>query len=242
MARTVSLGQLTSDIREQADAVGASVRHTPQLITRFINQSIQRFREKITGEGSTHYLTATSGTLTVGATSPYSFSSLSLASVAPSVVRTCEMEITVNSEVLSLLHVPFASRNDYGGPTSTGIPQAWAHYQTRTLAIMPAPNQTYAYTVWYLPVLTDLVNDTDTFDGVAGWEDFVVWDVVRRLIVRDQYPQAFSLATAYTAELWADIVTMATRVSNAGGASIGRDTFGQRMYGLARSRTIPWST
>lgn len=240
MSRTVTLGQLHTDIREQADLVSSTARHSPALITRLINQSIQRFRERLSLEGSTHYLVSVAGSLTSGATSPYAFKSLDLSAVTPGVVRTFEVEITVNNQNISLLHVPFAARNDYGGPQVTGLPAAWAHYQTRKLAILPAPNATYPYSVWYLPVLADLVNDNDTFDGNAGWEDFIVWDVVRKLIVRDQYPEAYGMASSYAGEIWEDILKMATKVSSAGGAVIGRDTMGQRRAGWQQRDRLPW--
>jgi hypothetical protein len=239
MARNASLGTIRNDVRAQSDGIGNKLRHTDQALDRLINQGIQRFREKISIEGAAHYLVSTTVALAAGATSPYSFASLSLANVSPGVVRVTGVDITVNGDVFSLLHVPFNARNDYGGPQAKSQPQAWAQYGTRTLAILPAPDAAYSIVVWYLPILTDLVNDNDTFDGVAGWEDFIVWDVVRRLTVRDRYPEAFGLATAYAAELWADIVRMATRVNSAGGSVVGRDTFGQRMQGHYRARMLP---
>ena len=228
MARNITLLQLRTDIRWQSDQVGASLRHTDTQLSRAINQSIQRFRARLSNEGSFNYLEPATGTLTVGATSPYSFRVLDLSAVSPSVVRTYGADITVDGVVHSLLHVPFAARNDYGGPNNTAVPIAWAHYQTRKIAILPAPDGAYAYVVWYLPVLADLSVDGDTFDGVAGWEDYIVWDVVQRLIVRDQFPQAYAMAVAFAMDIWKDILNSATRVTNAGGARIGRDTMGQR--------------
>ncbi len=150
--------------------------------------------------------------------------------------------IRLTSQVETMLsHSPFQSHTDFGGPTITGEPRAWAHYQTRKIAIMPASDQAYAYNVWYLPVLADLAADGDTFDGVAGWEDFIVWDVVCRLIIRDQYMTAYQTATQYRQELWADILRNATRVSSAGGAVLGRDSMGDRglMDSWRRNRVLP---
>lgn len=229
MSRTVTLTQLRADIAAQADFVGATGRYPDAVVDRFVNQSIQRFREKLSTEGVTHYLVSTSGTLAAGATSPFAFGSLDLSAVTPSVVRSYGVDVTINGGFIKTLqHVPFTERNSYGGPTGKGEPRDWAHYQTRKIAILPAPEGTYPYTVWYLPVLADLVSGSDTFDGVAGWEDFIVWDVVCRLIVRDQYMTAFQTATAYKNELWADILRNATKVSSSGGAVLGRDSLGDR--------------
>ncbi|TAK10620.1 MAG: hypothetical protein EPO32_14920 [Anaerolineae bacterium] len=239
MARSVTLAVLRSDVSQQADIVGATLRHTPASLNRLINQAIQRFRERISAEGSAHFLTSSTGTFSVGATSPYSFQTLDLSAVSPSLVRTFGIDVTLNSQSNSLLHVPFSARCDYGGPSTTGVPVAWAHYQTNKVAILPAPDSAYTYVVWYLPVLADLSADGDTYDGVAGWEDYIVWDVVKRAFVRDQFPQAYALASAYADERWAEIVRMTARVTHAGGAVVARDTMGARMRGVGRSRLLP---
>lgn len=224
MARNVSLGQLKADIREQADIAGATSRTGASLLTRYINQSIQRFRERLSTEGATHFLVSTTKTLTAGATSPYPFYALDLSSESPSLVRTHAVDLTVNGVVKTLVHVPFADRDKFGGPNVTSEPLAWAHYQTRQVAIMPAPGQSYSAVVWYLPVLPDLSADSDTFDGVAGWEDYIVWDVVGRVLTRENSPEMFALASSTKGEVWQDILRSATKVSNAGGAVVGQDT------------------
>ncbi len=236
MARTVSLSQLRTDVSVQCDfVVGASGRYTPTILNRYINQSVQRFRERISNEGMTHYLTSTSGTITSGATSPYSFKTLDLSGASPAIVRVYGVDLTVSGVVKTLAHRPFQERNDYGAPTATGEPMAWAMYQTTSVAIMPAPNQSYSYTVWYLPLLADMSADGDTFDGVAGWEQWIVWDVVCQLIARDTYQAAYNQAVQLRTEIWQDIIRSSTKVTSAGGAIVGRDTlraarFGRREY------------
>ena len=239
MSRNATLGQIREDVRYYADIQSSEVRHADTSLNRLINQAIQRFREKLSIEGAQHYLTSTTGTLTAGAASPYAFTSLDLSGVSPSVVRTIGVDLTLNNAVRSLLHVPFDARNDYGGPQRSGIPQAWAHYGTRKIAILPPSDSTYTYTVWYLPVLADLEDDADTFDGVVGWEEFLVWDVVRRIIVRDKDQGAYVIANDYANNLLTDILRTATKVTNAGGAVIGRDTFGERYRSFSRSQSLP---
>ncbi len=239
MARNASLGQIKADIIDQADIFGSSARHSPTLLTRLINQSIQHFREKLSIDGAQHYLTYTPGLLEGGATAPFPFYVLDLSQVSPSIVRCFGVDITVGSETHHLTHVPFSSRNDYGGINYTGVPQAWAVIQTAQLAILPAASSTYAYVVWYLPVLADLSADADVFNGVAGWEEFIVWDVVTKLIVRDQYPAAFQMALAKRDEMFSDILRSATKVSGQGGQFIGRDTLGERLGGIRRMGRLP---
>lgn len=234
MSRSVTLQQLREDVQSRADVAGATLRTTPSLINRELNQAVQRFRERLSTEGATHYLAATTGSLSVGATSPYPFYVLDLTGVSPAVVRTYGVDITIDGEARSLSHVPFTERAEYGGPSNTGIPSAWAHFNTAKIAILPPSMNAYPYVVWYLPVLADMTSDASTLDGVAGWEEFVTWDVVCRLIVRDQYPTAYQMAVSYRTEIWTDILKSATKVSSAGGATIGRDTMGLRLRGRLR--------
>lgn len=239
MARNVSLTQLLTDVRSQADIVGATLRHTDTELTRFLNQAIQRFRERVSAEGSTHYLVAATGNFTVGATSPYQFQTLDLSSLNPALVRSFGIDITVNNVSHSLLHIPFTHRGNYAGPSFHGVPVAWAHFRRDQVAIFPPPDSTYAYVVWYLPVLADLVNPGDNWDGAAGWEDYLVWDVTCRVCIRDTNTEAYAMAKDYRDSAWSDILRSATKVTQAGGGVIGRDTMGERLRTQPRRRILP---
>lgn len=235
MARTKTLAELRSLVANQADIVGASARYTPTLLNGLINQSIQHFRERISLETEgARYLTATSGTLSVGATSPYPFQVLDLSGVSPGLVRTFGVDLIINGQVVTLQRRPFHERAMFG--TQPSVPVAWAHFQTDKIAILPAPATAYSYTVWYLPVLSELSSDAATFDGVAGWEDYIVWDVFSRLVVRDNESTLYQQATDKAERLFADILRGATQVSHAGGAHKGRDTFGAAWIGTPRYR------
>lgn len=229
--RTVTLAQLRQDIQNQADIAGLTQRHGPTLLNRLINQSIQRFREKLSNEGARHFLTVATGTMTAGATSGYPFYSLNAGAQASGIVRIFGVDVkTQDGSWKRLEHTTFEDRTLFGGghPAAIGEPRVWAEYQTTTLAVLPPPDRPTDYVVWYLPVRADMSSDADTFDGVAGWEDFVTWDVVCRIIVRDQNPEAYQMAITYKGEVWGDILRNATRVTGMGGAVVGRDSMGNK--------------
>ena len=230
MSREVTLAQILDDAEAQADLLGTDTRHTPARKLRMANQAIQRFRELLTVHGVRLFLTPANGTLTAGVESPYSFRTLSISALTL-LVRPVHLDITINGIVTTLDHVPFDARNDYGGATFSGVPRAWAQYNRNSIAILPAPDAAYPYTLWYIPRLADADDPSDTFDGVAGWEDYVVWDVVCRLLVRDQSGTAYQIASAERAGIWADIMKTAPRVNRGGPPAIGRDTVGQKRAG-----------
>lgn len=237
MTRSVSVSQLLDDIQDQADTLGTDLRHTPARLLRKVNQSYQRFRELVTREGLSLFLTPSSGTLTPGVESPYGFRSLDISGVAD-LVRPVGLDITVNGLVTSLYCIPFEHRNSYGGGTSTSVPEAWAQYNRTSLAILPAPDIAYPYTLWYLP-RPDELTANDSFDGVAGWEDWVMWDVVCRLLARDQGSTALAIAQQERAMVQTEIMRSAQVVNRGGPKSIGRDTFGQRHMGRSRGKLLP---
>lgn len=208
MARTVTLTNLLSQIRYLGNLQGMAGRHPDSDLTRAINQSIQHFREKVSSHGVRSYLVSTTGTLAVGQTSPYAYTELDLSAKSPAIVRVFGLDITVQGRVVPLEQIDFDSRNDFqdwGVTSATREPVAYANVSQYKLALFPASNAAYAYTCWYLPVLADLSAGSDTFDGVVGWEEWVVWDVLLKVLQRDEYAAIVAQATAERDRVWADI-------------------------------------
>lgn len=198
------------DLRWQADQLGATLRHDDTSLTRALNQSIQRWREWVSEEGSPLYLTPHSGTLTVGATAPYAFGTLDMSGWAGTPVHIYQLEVTVNGQVLDVPQIPFEQRNQYQGifgPIPTGstqsVPVGFFRFGN-VLGIVPPPQSAYAYTAWFMGLFPDLVAPTDTFDGIAGWEEWLNWDCLVKILVRDRDPAIYTLATTERDRLQAE--------------------------------------
>lgn len=219
MARTATLTVLLAQVRYLGNIQGMTARHPDADLTRAINQSIQHFREKVSAHGVRNYLVSTTGTITAGATSPYSYTELDLSAKSPAIVRVFGLDITIQGRVIPLEQIDFDSRNDFqdwGTVSLTREPLAYANVSQAKLAIFPASNGTYPYTCWYLPVLADLVSGSDTFDGVVGWEEWVVWDVLLKILQRDEYAAIVAQATAERDRVWADIERNCNPVKSGG--------------------------
>lgn len=228
---------MKADVANQVDITGATARHTPTLLARLINQSITRLRERMSSEGSTVHLESTYGTLTAGVASLFPFGLLDLSASPTTLVKVYGLDVTISSEVRRLTAVPFEEHSSYG--SSVGEPTAWSEWGRTRLAIFPAPRDAYPYTLWYLPSIDPLVNDSDVWDGVAGWEEFVSWDVVCRVLVRDQTGKAYAMAVSARNEIWQDVLRSASRIQGPVTHSVSRDAFGERIYGLSARRTLP---
>lgn len=66
--------------------------------------------------------------------------------------------------------------------------------QGGNITFIPVPSGAYSVTVNYYPVYVTLVNDTDTFDGVSGWEAFGVWHAVACCNNKEGNDPGFALA------------------------------------------------
>ncbi len=232
MARTRSLANLRADIRWQADCQGLTVRHVDADLTRAINQSIQRFRELVSSSQSAHYLVSAAKTTTAGATAPYPFQVLDLSSETPAVARVYSVDVTIQGDVVPLTPEQFSARADY--QSRSGPPVAFASITSYKLALLPAPDAAYPLTIWYLPVATELLADGDLFDGIAGYEEWVTWDVVVKLIQRDQYPQMYQTCTNERETLKREMLHALGGV-NVRSVGTRRDTLGERQNNRQRA-------
>ena len=56
---------------------------------------------------------------------------------------------------------------------------------TKKIELYPAPT-TKTYYVVYIPVPATLVSDSDSFDEVLGWDEYIVNDVAIKMLLRDR--------------------------------------------------------
>lgn len=177
MARTVSLDDLIAAVQWQADVEGAVQRQTPQKITDALNRSILAFRLRIS-EASDYYKTTT-GTLALGAAA-------TTIPIPDDFIRLYGFDLQVQGRWREVLPFQFSERNRYQDAWMTsGPPTYYRERDASLIDIMPASDGAYFYRLWYLPLPTELVNGTDEFDGIAGWEDWIIFDTALRISTRD---------------------------------------------------------
>ena len=204
MARTRTLAQLVARVRYQADVEGLTSRHPDSDIRQLINDSWQTLRELVTEHGSPLFLKATSGTMTAGAIVPDASGAPNLEAgfgtinLPADCLRVHGVDVEVNGQLLPLEPLPFNSRDDWQdwwGNNRTDAPFGFVVYDigqesTTTvaagkIALLPAPDEPYSYTIWYLPHWVDISTDSHVFNVYAGWEQWLIWDVVIKIAGRD---------------------------------------------------------
>lgn len=229
MARSRTLASMRQQVVWRADAVGFEARHEPARVDAELNQSIQAFRRMVSAANVTRFLRSHQTTLPVGATSPHPFGLLDLSAVDPPVVEVYSVLVTLDgSEVRQLHPVNFTALDKFQrcSGLQSARPVAFVTVADTGLGVLPPADKAYPCVVWYLPLLPDLVDDGDEFDGVAGWEDWPIWDVVVKLCNRDQHPNAYQMAVAEREQTWARI--RGNVPANRTLATERRDTWGER--------------
>ncbi len=201
MARTRTVTEMIADVRYRANIEGETARHPDANLQRLINESWQELRELVSDAGYPFYLKAKSGTLTVGAMTPDAVSDATMKAgfgtlpLPADCLRVYGVDLQIDGALVELEPLAFERRNAYqSGSTREGKPIGFYPYDmgvesttsvtAGSLAIMPAPNSAYKYTLWYLPVWTD-ISSTSVFNGFSGWEQWVIWDVTVKVTARD---------------------------------------------------------
>lgn len=225
MARSRTIKELEDMIRWQSDQEEAELRHTSADLRRAMNQSIQRYRERISANGHAYFLESHSGQLTPGAArdphgtnTKYAWGLLDISSLSPQVVRIYGLDITSHQVITELECVEFSQRNYFQwGVDDTDIPTAFFGYDEFKIGILPPPDHGYQYTLWYLPLQEDLLEDDDEFNpGLPGGEQWIVWDVMSKLLVRDNYPRLIAAAQAEREAIMVDLLQRASSHSRVG--------------------------
>jgi hypothetical protein len=62
------------------------------------------------------------------------------------------------------------------------------------LVFKPKAPQIATVNLWYVPAITKLVNDSDTLDGVNGWEEFLILDAAIKCMVKEESDPSALLA------------------------------------------------
>lgn len=192
MARSHTLLALRGAVRKRCLIEAETDLFPDAMLTDWINESIQDFRVELSNADVEFYLTSSAGTLTTGVVSGMAHGSVALPNDAHAVYG---LQLTVDSQVVNVLPMSFGQRNDFqSGSQKTGVPQGFhvtnigvetdASVGAGTIILSPAPDAAYPYALWYLPVWVDLIDDTDVFNGLAGGDQWVIWDVCIKVACR----------------------------------------------------------
>lgn len=90
---------------------------------------------------------------------------------------------------ITLRQFEFAQRNLWNYPnvyTFYGVTNLRYRVMGNNLMIVPAQQGGQTIRIWYVPRPSQLINDTDTVDAVAGWEEYIVTDSCIKALAKQE--------------------------------------------------------
>lgn len=114
----------------------------------------------------------------------------------------CEIALNPNdpNSWITLSQFEWIQKNLYNYPnvyTYYGITNLKYRLNGNNLYIVPIPQGNQTIRIWYAPRPNQLISDTDTLDGISGYEEYVVADVcIKALAKTEEDAQVFFLQKA----------------------------------------------
>ena len=184
MSRAATLLTMRTRVRQRTDLESATARHSDAEINDNINESISELYDILRGAFGQSYYRAVYTFTTTNGVATYALPSDFLALVSVDIY----MGGSTSGARYSATPYMESERNQYLGMYGTwnsfGCPAQY-HLFGNNIAFIPNPSQGVLVSVNYVPTPTKLVLDGDTFDGIAGWEEFVVLDAAIKSLLKD---------------------------------------------------------
>ena len=193
---------IVADVRYRADIQGQLDRHTDANLVRLFNESVQQLRTRLVNLGYEGLLKATTPAAlsTTAAATGETFSEESWPIDAQ---RIYGVHVLFQTSLwLPLRPITISDIRDFqlskqpwavfgvGGtePAAFALreaPLGAAAVETvGKLIIVPKPTVARSFRIWYLQNWTDLAL-TDTFNGMSGHIEWIIWDIVIKVSARD---------------------------------------------------------
>lgn len=181
MARTATLLELRTQARQRADMVNSQFVSDAEL-TSYINASYTELYDLLIAQYEDYHATSSNISIVAG-TNTYSLPS--------DFYKLLGVDLVVDAQgnAVTLKPFVFAERNAYVfTPTWNMVGLAYLRYHIidDSIRFMPVPTTTQTVKLWYVPALTKLSGDSDTVDGVSGWEEYIVVDAVIKMLQKEE--------------------------------------------------------
>lgn len=104
----------------------------------------------------------------------------------------------VTNAWLTLKKYEFISRNKYVYPQITtnllGVGGMRYRLVGDKLTFIPTPSAGQTVRMWYIPRMVRLLKDTDQFDGISGWSEYVIIDAAIKALQKEEADVSVLLA------------------------------------------------
>lgn len=186
MARNVTLLSLRTQALQRADMQNSNFIDSTSGVTceanNIINASAAELYDLLVTNFEDYY-TSSSTISVVSGTDTYS--------LPASFYKLLGVDLVIdsNGNAVTLKRFSFSDRNAFlFTPTMSVVGLAYLRYmlQGQNIKFVPLPSSASTVKLWFIPTLTPLSADSDTFDGINGWEDYIIVDSAIRFLTKEE--------------------------------------------------------
>lgn len=175
MALNVTLSYLKGQVRSRADQQNSQFISDAEL-TNFINGSASSLYDLLVQAAEDYYVQSEVIPIVQG-TNEYTLPSM--------FYKILGVDYYVNNKPVPMSRFMFRERHLYNYLDARPEIVRYATWG-QELIFKPQAPQIASVTVWYVPRITLLVNDSDLLDGVNGWEEYLILDAAIKCMVKEE--------------------------------------------------------
>lgn len=176
MASNVTYLEIRTRIRQEAGMENSQFIKDDEMLY-YVNSSMQELYDLLVNAyGNDYYVTSLNFSTTGGV------ESMTLPS---DFYKLIGVDIKFGGEYYTLQRFNFNERNKFTQGTSF---DADAQYRIvgNTLMFIPTPSGVYEGKLWYIPAATKFTGDSSTFDGINGWEEYIIIDTAIKCLGKEE--------------------------------------------------------
>ena len=160
--------------------------YSAQELMSMCSQSYKELYDKVVTAYGDDYYVATPYTYTTG-------QNQQLYPLPPDFYKLLLCEVALNPQdpnsYVTLKQFNLIQKNLWNYPnqyTMYGITNIRYRLDGSNLMIVPQTQGNQTLRIWYVPRPNQLINNTDTIDGVAGWEEYIVADMCIKMLAKEE--------------------------------------------------------
>lgn len=225
MARSVTLTSLEAQVRQRSDTESLTARFTSSEVTEYINQTWAELYNYIINTGQDYYLSSYSFNTSSG-TTDYALPS--------DFFLDRGIDVTVSGRLYALDRWQFEEREQYDTLTTWSPGMPWSYTVLGSnVSLRPAPGSVQSMRLWYYPTPTRLVSGSDTLDGIAGFEEYIVNGAAAKILVKDDRDPAACMS------LKSEALALVTRTLSNRSRASGNRVVNNYRRGPTTIRSVP---
>ena len=186
---SITLAELRTEARRRADMEDSEFVTDAEL-TSYINASIAELHDLLVQSyGSDYFLSETTFSTISGQDSydlPTDFYK----------VRGVDVDLN-NGDFVTLKKFNFNERNIFNNVASwslSNIPYVRYRVMGNKIRFTPLPESNRTVKIWYIPLATKLIDDTDTLDDFNQYSEYVIVDVAIKMLQKEESDVTILLA------------------------------------------------